>query len=66
MSFGEKAAELAGYASALLGWRPCDFWGATPCELETALGAGVTKPDELMGRAEMDRLAGLFPDKRDT
>lgn len=65
MTFGEKAADLAGLAGAILGWRPNDFWNATPRELETALMAGAAKPDEIMGRAEMDRLAKLFPDNRD-
>ena len=33
-SFGESGAvELAGPASALLGWRPDEFWDATPAEL---------------------------------
>ena len=37
MTFGEKAAELNGAASALLGWRPAEFWEATPAELAAAL-----------------------------
>ena len=61
--FGEKAAELAGFASALLGWRPAEFWDSTPCELEVALGAGGAEGAQ-MDRAEMDRLAQLFPDNR--
>lgn len=64
MRFGERAAELAGYASALLGWKPGEFWNATPLELETALGGGTTI--EPVNRCEMERLAILFPDKRDT
>ena len=63
--FGEKAAELAGFASALLGWRPQEFWSSTPTELETAFGvAGGSSPH--MERADMERLARLFPDNRGT
>ena len=64
MTFGERAVELAGYASALLRWGPREFWSATPFELETALGGGGNSI-EPVDRAEMERLAILFPDKRD-
>ena len=30
---------LMGFAFAQLGWRPADFWGATPAELYAALEA---------------------------
>ena len=30
---------LLGFALAYLGWRPADFWAATPCELAAALDA---------------------------
>lgn len=35
--FGESAATLCGIASTLLGWRPGEFWAATPAELAAAL-----------------------------
>ena len=28
---------LLGFAVIALGWRPADFWAATPCELSAAL-----------------------------
>lgn len=31
--FGAGAARLAGLAARLLGWRPDEFWRATPAEL---------------------------------
>jgi tail assembly chaperone len=37
--FAASAARLAGLAGALLGWRPDDFWRATPAELAAVLGA---------------------------
>lgn len=46
--FGESACRLAGAAALLLGWRPEDFWNATPAELATALSmfeASIDGPD---------------------
>ncbi len=34
-----SAARLAGIAGAVAGWRPDEFWRATPAELETVLTA---------------------------
>ncbi len=30
---------LAGHAALLIGWKPGDFWDATPAELSVAFGA---------------------------
>ncbi|MDH7639578.1 phage tail assembly chaperone [Sphingomonas oryzagri] len=35
----ERAVRLAGIAGALAGWRPDEFWRATPAELEAVLSA---------------------------
>jgi hypothetical protein len=35
--FGEAAARLCSASIALLGWRPDEFWNATPAELGLAL-----------------------------
>ena len=35
--FGQGASRLFGAAAQLLGWRPNDFWTATPAELAAAL-----------------------------
>lgn len=65
MTFAERAARLAGAAGALAGWRPDEFWRATPAELETVLtalagpeGAGATPPDA----ATIAALKEQFPD----
>ena len=65
MNFIESARTLSGQAGLLLGWRPDEFWRATPEELETALGAlaavmpeQATPPD----RATLDRLKEMHPD----
>lgn len=36
-SFGEVAAQLCRFAAGTLGWRPDEFWAATPAELLGAL-----------------------------
>jgi len=41
--FGEAALRWAGLAAQVLGWRPAEFWAATPAELAAAL----TTPDDL-------------------
>jgi hypothetical protein len=41
-TFAAGAARLAGAVPRLLGWRPGDFWNATPAEL----AAIFTAPDQ--------------------
>lgn len=36
-AFGPVALRLSGVAARVLGWRPGDFWNATPAELAAAL-----------------------------
>lgn len=54
-SFGPGAARLSGHAAQLLGWRPAEFWQATPAELAMALAppAGSAAP---LGRADLTRM----------
>lgn len=37
MSFRSKAPQWGWLAAATLGWRPQEFWQATPAELSNAL-----------------------------
>lgn len=60
--FADAAQTLAGIAAMALGWRPDEFWHATPEELAIALGGhtapGAAPPDD-------DAIAALraqFPD----
>ena len=52
-AFGPQAARLYAVAAQTLGWRPADFWAATPAELAGALlrpgdaGARPITRDEL-------------------
>ena len=60
--FSDSAGRLAGLAGVLLGWRPEEFWRATPAELATvlvALGGGGGAP---VTRDELARLKERFPD----
>lgn len=55
-SFGKLALQWAGVSARALGWRPDDFWRATPAELVAALSspldAGSAPPD----RSEITRM----------
>ena len=62
-SFAHNAARLAGMAGVVLGWRPDDFWRATPAELASVIAAlhgeaSLAPP----ARAEIERLMEIFPD----
>jgi hypothetical protein len=63
MRFAEAAARLAGVAGALLGWRPDEFWRATPAELGAVLRVLVPEAGDGVGREELERLRALFPDR---
>ena len=54
-AFGPGAARLGGLAARLLGWRPDDFWRATPAELAAIL-APYSSADQSLARSDLDRL----------
>lgn len=64
MSFTEAAARLAGMVAVLLGWRPREFWAATPAELRAVLAAlaGEAGGEGGMDGAAITRLKEMFPD----
>jgi len=49
--FGAGALRLSGLAARLLGWRPHEFWAATPAELAAALAP----PEASVAAAALDR-----------
>ena len=53
--FGPGALRLAGLAARALGWRPEEFWGATPAELAAILipDGGESTP---LSRTDLNRL----------
>ena len=62
-TFGEAAGWLAGMAGALLGWRPDEFWGATPTELAGVLKAMAGEGEPALEPVDLERLQELFPDE---
>lgn len=62
-TFAAAAGRIAGIAGAVLGWRPDEFWQATPAELATVLaalaGGGDAPPP---GASDRARLMEMFPD----
>jgi uncharacterized phage protein (TIGR02216 family) len=60
--FSEGAARLAGLAGALLGWRPDEFWRATPAELGAVLEAMLGPGQTPASRDDLARLMERFPD----
>ena len=59
--FGASACALCSATAALLGWRPDEFWSATPAELALALGpvsGGADGPDS----EAIAELRERFPD----
>jgi uncharacterized phage protein (TIGR02216 family) len=60
--FSEAAARLAGLAGALLGWRPEEFWSATPAELAAVLEAMAGPAEAGASRGDLERLMERFPD----
>jgi uncharacterized phage protein (TIGR02216 family) len=54
--FGPVAGRLAGLAGRVLGWRPDEFWRATPAELAAILApAGEAAPPGI-SRTDIARL----------
>jgi hypothetical protein len=63
MTFMQSASRLVGLTALLLGWRPEDFWRATPAELaaiwEAARGDGA---DPGIAPDMIARLQEMYPD----
>lgn len=54
LRFGTAALTCFGLAARLLGWKPADFWAATPAELMAALAPPAADPS--LGRADLERM----------
>ncbi len=59
MLFGERARWLSGAAARLLGWRPDEFWAATPAELAAMVTDQEVDP---VAGDELAQLMARFPD----
>jgi hypothetical protein len=61
VEFNSKATQLAGQAAMFFGWRPDDFWNATPAELASIVSAYLPGMDAANG-ATLAELMMRFPD----
>ena len=61
MTFAEAARELAGRSALLLGWRPDEFWNATPAELAAIFAA--LAPTGKLNRDTISALLERHPDQ---
>jgi len=62
--FAAEAARLAGLAARALGWRPGEFWAATPAELLLSLPDPAQPPSRPPSRAEIATMMERDPDGR--
>lgn len=62
MTFSDSAMQLCGHTALLLGWRPAEFWEATPAELGCVLSrfGGQSEPPPDSG--DIQKLMMQFPD----
>ena len=60
--FAENARRLAGYAGAVLHWRPDEFWAATPDELAAIFEVLAGDAAVPTGAGDIARLMEVFPD----
>ena len=60
-TFGTAALPLCALAARALGWRPGEFWDATPAELAACL-ADPAAPPAPLARGDLHRLMESDPD----
>ena len=58
----DAATRLCGQCALLLGWRPAEFWNATPAELECVLAAYAPREEAPPDAADVRRLMEMYPD----
>lgn len=62
MNFADLAVQLCGQCALLFGWRPNEFWAATPAELACIARALTAQADVPHDRSDLEKLMQLFPD----
>ena len=60
--FAAAAMKLAGQAGLLFGWRPAEFWNATPAELGAVVSA---MSRDVVGTDDVERLRLMLGEERD-
>ncbi len=63
-TFEAAALRAVRVAAAALGWRPAEFWAATPADLRNALGIDVVDAASPATAAMLARLMEAYPDER--
>lgn len=61
-TFAAGALRLAGFVARLLGWRPDDFWNATPAELAAILAPDAGETSSPLNRDDLQHLMEQLPD----
>jgi Phage tail assembly chaperone protein, TAC len=59
-TFGAGAVQLAGLAGRLLGWRPDEFWCATPAELAAILSPPADPAANNLGAPSRAQIQALM------
>ncbi len=54
--------KLAGQAGVLFGWKPAEFWDATPAELG---GLVTAMSEDALGTDDVERLRLMLGEERD-
>jgi hypothetical protein len=62
MTFTDSALKLCGQSAVLLGWRPAEFWSATPAELACILAAMAPQIETPLDGDEILKMMEQFPD----
>ncbi|MVZ97781.1 phage tail assembly chaperone [Sphingorhabdus sp. IMCC26285] len=62
MSFSHNALQIFAQCVWILGWRPHDFWDATPGELASIFSVGAAFTETPPDSAALHTLMELFPD----
>ena len=62
MTFTLNAVQLFGQCALLLGWRPDEFWKATPAELACILQAITAQDQTPPDAVDVKKMMELFPD----
>ena len=60
--FGLAAVALAGMMARALGWRPDEFWAATPADVAAVLGSWREGDAAAVDRAGLTAMMEQFPD----
>lgn len=63
--FGAAALPLLGLMARVAGWRPDDFWAATPADVAAVLAGWVDEDAEApLDRGALAAMMEAFPDGR--